>query len=79
MRMDVNMPASKRKTAVNLSVDADLLASARKQGLNLSRVLERALVEEQAKLWLAENRAAIDAYNENVEMSGVWSDGLRSW
>lgn len=29
--------------------------------------------------WLAENREAIDAYNEHVEADGVFSDGLRGF
>lgn len=79
MRMNVNTKANKRKKAVNLSIDEDLLAAARAQGLNLSAILERALSKEQARLWLAENSAAIEAYNEDIRQNGVWSDGMRDW
>lgn len=71
------------KKATNLSVDARLLGEARELGINLSATLEQALVEalreRQRERWLAENRAAIDAYNEHVERHGVFSDGLRTF
>lgn len=41
----------------------------------LTEVIRRKLSER----WLAENRAAIDAYNERVEADGVFSDGLRTF
>ncbi len=71
------------KKAVNLSVNSDLLSKARDLDINLSATFERALVtalkEHQRAAWLAENRKAITAYNEHVEESGVFSDGLRSF
>lgn len=69
------------KKAVNLSIDADLLARAREAGVNLSATLEDALKtrtrEEERKRWVEENREAIEAFNRRVERDGVWSDGLR--
>lgn len=79
MRMTHAQSTSRRKKAVNLSVDADLLGAARKQGLNLSALFERALAQEQARRWLEENRDAIDASNDDVRQNGMWSDGLRPW
>lgn len=73
------MPARPKKKPVNLSINETLLSEARAQGLNLSAVLERALIQERARRWLAENREAIDAYNRGVEANGVWSDGWRRW
>ena len=67
------------KKPVNLSVDAGLLAEAKAQGVNLSALFERALMDDQAKRWLTENRNAIDAYNEEVRQQGIWSDGFRRW
>jgi antitoxin CcdA len=67
------------KKAVNLSIDAELIDEAKSAGTNLSAVLERALKEERARRWLAENAEAIAAYNRDVEERGVWSDGLRNW
>ena len=71
------------RKATNLSINSDLLGIARELKLNLSRELERRLeeivAERRSALWLAENREAIDAYNERVEQHGVFSDGLRSF
>lgn len=72
-----------RKKATNVTVNSDLLAKARDLGINLSASLEAALVEElrrrHAQQWLAENRAAIDAYNDDVGSRGAFSDGLRGF
>ncbi len=65
MTLTHDVDASKRAT--NLSINADLLA----------RV--EALRQQQRELWLRNNRAAIDAYNEEVESRGVFSDGLRTF
>lgn len=76
---DVDAP----KRATNLSINADLLARARALEINLSATLECALVEalrqQQREDWLRKNRVAIDAYNEEVESRGVFSDGLRTF
>ncbi|MAS40451.1 MAG: acetoacetyl-CoA synthase [Porticoccaceae bacterium] len=69
------------KRATNLSINADLLSKAKELGINLSATLEQALVEalrkRQRDQWVAENQAAIEAYNEHVDKQGVFSDGLR--
>lgn len=71
------------KRPANLSVNVDLLAKAREEGLNLSAVLEAALAETlRARIreaWVRENTAAIEAYNAEVESRGVFSDSLRSF
>ncbi len=71
------------KRAANLSVNGDLLNKAKELNINLSATLEQALAEalkkNQREQWLAENREAINAYNEHVEADGVFSDGLRSF
>lgn len=71
------------KRATNLSINADLLGRARELGINLSATLEQALTEairQKARdQWVAENQAAIEAYNEHVDKQGVFSDGLRSF
>jgi antitoxin CcdA len=72
-----------RKKAVNVSINRELLDRARTGDINLSTILEDALeqkLRQQAReLWLTENRAAIDAYNEQVETQGIFSDGLRTF
>ena len=71
------------KRAANLSVNGDLLNKAKELDINLSATLEQALAEalkkKQREQWLAENRNAINAYNEHVEAQGVFSDDLRSF
>jgi antitoxin CcdA len=71
------------KKAANLSINADLLRQARDMSINLSATLERALIEtlrkRQREQWLAENRAAIHAYNDYVEKNGVFCDSLRTF
>lgn len=71
------------KKATNLTVNSDLLRRAREMDINLSAVLEDALLavvkRRLRERWMAENREAIAAYNEHVEAHGVFSDGLRSF
>lgn len=71
-----------RKPA-NLSVNSDLLRQAKALDVNLSQVLEKALVEVVAhrrrEEWLRKNREAIDAYNEHVARDGLFGDSLRSF
>jgi len=72
---------SKRPT--NVSVSGELLDQARELDVNLSATLEQALTElirrHRREQWFAANRDAITAYNEHIEESGVFSDGLRSF
>jgi len=71
------------KRAANLSINADLLSKARELNINLSATLEQALVEALRKKardqWVAENKAAMEAYNEHVDKHAVFSDGMRSF
>jgi antitoxin CcdA len=75
-------PRAPRK-ATNLSINADLLNKARQLGINLSARLEQALADvvrqREREAWLAANREAIAAYNDQVEAHGVFSEGLRSF
>jgi antitoxin CcdA len=67
-----------KKRAVNLFVDAELLDEARRMRINVSETLERRLRKivraEQERRWLAENRAAIEAYNLRVATHGLLAD-----
>ncbi len=69
------------KRAANLSIDADLLASAKEAGINLSATLEdrlrELLREREREKWKAENRAAIEEYNERIRREGVIRVGRR--
>jgi antitoxin CcdA len=78
MRHDT-VPAGKRK-AVNLSIDAEVLAAARAAGINMSRVTERALrlatKHELEARWREENRDWIEAHNRWLEENGIPLSGL---
>ncbi len=73
----------RRKAATNLSVRADLVHRAKDLGLNLSSMLEEtieaAIRAAEREAWLAENEAAIDAYNERMAEHGVFSDAWRKF
>jgi antitoxin CcdA len=79
--MVMTATTSRPRKATNLSIDRDLLDAAREYGINLSATLEDALGERIRALreqeWLAENREAIERYNESVERDGTFSDSLR--
>lgn len=66
------------KRAVNVSVNSDLAAKAKALGINLSEALELRLAElvaaAERQQWLADNAAAIDAYNERVAEGAILSD-----
>jgi len=68
------MPRSARKPA-NLSLDAELIASARDLDINISRAAEdglaRAIKAERERRWLEENAEAIRQENEYVEKQGL--------
>ena len=60
-----------------------MLKTAREAGINLSAALEGALAQKIAAArrehWVRENADAIARYNEQVEESGVFSEGMRSF
>jgi antitoxin CcdA len=63
------------KKAVNLSLDQDLLAKAKAEGLNLSAELEqtvRAKISSiEAERWKRENADAIAAYAKRIDEEGL--------
>jgi antitoxin CcdA len=83
MRMSNAHSVVPSRRPVNVSVNAALVAEARRLGINLSATLERALaVEIRQRLrdqWRAVHEPAIAAYNAQVEREGVFSDGLRTF
>jgi len=74
MRMLTNRMAQGRK-ATNLSLDALLVAEARRLGINLSRAYEAGLMEriaqEKARLWRQENAAMLQSSNDHVDRHGL--------
>ena len=75
--------AAAAKKVNNLSINSDLLRQAKELNINLSQTLELSLAEvvrvAKKQRWLAENRDAIEAYNQRIEAKGVFSDGLRKF
>jgi len=71
------------KKPTNLTVNSDLLRIAKKLKINVSATLEQALAdkvrEQQRQTWLAENKQAINDYNQFIENNGNFSDGLRKF
>jgi antitoxin CcdA len=75
--VELNYPIGGAKRATNLSVRADLIEEARKARLNLSALLERALMEEFVRIkwreWREENAGLLAAYNRHVREHGTFS------
>lgn len=76
-------PPRTRKAPTNLSLPVALVHRAKTLGLNLSRVVERALAvairEAEQGRWLSENEQAIEQYNAYVERHGAFSDDFRAF
>lgn len=79
-RSDIFDPDAPKK-ATNLSLNEDLVRAAKEQGLNVSAVAERALVdsllEGARQAWREENAEAIRSYNESLKSRKLFSDGRR--
>ncbi|HTQ15614.1 MAG TPA: type II toxin-antitoxin system CcdA family antitoxin [Rhizomicrobium sp.] len=65
-----NCPPTERKRAVNVSIDAQLLAEAKAMGLNLSQTLETTLrqIVHDAKIkqWSKAHEKSVESYNQFV-------------
>lgn len=76
-----NTQAPKKPT--NITLNSDLLEISKSLKINLSATLETALAEivaeKQREIWLSENQQAIQAYNDQTETHGTFSDGLRGF
>ena len=81
MSLLYNENAPKKPT--NLTVNTDLLSQAKALGINISSILEAALIETLKKTkrdqWLKENEGSIQAYNEALNQNGAFSDGNRTF
>ncbi len=74
--MDKRLP---HKKALNVLIDSNLLEAAKKSGLKFSAVMDKALRQELALRWAADNADAIAAYNHRIERDGLWIDRHRGW
>lgn len=63
------------RKATNLSLDSNLVETARELGINLSRACEdglrREVAQERGRRWLEENKEGIAASNAYVEKYGL--------
>jgi antitoxin CcdA len=73
--MPVTQRAGNAKRATNISLNDPLITEARALGINLSQAAEtgisQAIKKKKEELWLLENRAALDGWNEYVEKHGL--------
>ena len=71
----VEPPKRAPKRAINLSLNAQVLDTARELGMNLSSTVDALLAEEVNKRywerWNAENKDAIEHYNARIEREGL--------
>lgn len=71
------------RARVNLSIEEAVAVEARAFGVNMSRVAETAIAEatrqERNRRWREENRAALDAYAEEVAREGLPLARFRSF
>ncbi|MDC7233736.1 MAG: type II toxin-antitoxin system CcdA family antitoxin [Spirochaetales bacterium] len=71
------------KTRTNVSIDKDLLESAKRQNIVISALLEQAIIEELKKkaeeIWIEENKTKLSRYNERISNEGVFSDDMRTF
>ena len=70
----LNLKKSAKKPT-NLSLSVKTLEMAREMGMNLSQTVDTLLAEEVRRRyrerWNADNKGAIDAYNERVKRNGL--------
>jgi antitoxin CcdA len=73
-------PKPRLKRAVNVSVDAEILALAKEMDINLSQTLEDALrtltEDERVRRWQEEHRDFFESYNAYVERNGTLAEAL---
>ncbi|MBF9017450.1 MULTISPECIES: type II toxin-antitoxin system CcdA family antitoxin [unclassified Oceanispirochaeta] len=71
------------KTRTNVSIDKELLESAKSQNIVISTLLEKAIKDELKKKaeedWVEENKANLNRYNQRITEDGVFSDELRTF
>lgn len=71
---------AKKRQAVNVYINRNILKLAREMKINLSQVLERELDkltgDERAKRFYEENKAFFDWHNEMVEKHGTLSEAI---
>ena len=81
MRKTAVAKPDERRRPVNLTLRADIVAAAKRHGINVSQVAEQAVIaalrEAEQAAWRQENAGAIEAHNERIEQAGLFNEGLR--
>jgi antitoxin CcdA len=81
--MEPLFDTSAPRKPTNLTVNSDLLMKSRALNIDLSAVLEKALIQQLAKhagrQWFEQNRQAIGTYNAFIESNGCFGDDYRSF
>ena len=71
------------KKAVNVTMDADLLARAKAEGINLSAELDQGVRAKVARLeaerWKRENAQSLAAMAQRIEAEGVAGEEHRAY
>jgi antitoxin CcdA len=71
------------KKATNLTLNTEVLAEAKKLGINISKAcdafLESLVRQEKERLWKLENADFIVSYNKNIEDEGLPLDSWRTF
>lgn len=71
------------KKAINLTLNAEVLAEAEKLGINISKAcdtfLESLLRQEKERVWKLENAEFIASYNKTIEDEGLLLDSWRTF
>ncbi len=79
----LNVPTTGARRPTNVTLSASLLSEGRELKINVSQACERGLAaavsEARTRQWLADNRAAMEAWNEHVERHGLPLAGFRQF
>lgn len=71
------------KKATNLTLNAEILAEAKRLGINISKAcdsfLESLVRQEKERLWKIENAKFIEEYNQITENEGLPLDKWRTF
>lgn len=79
MRTTIRQTSARKPS--NLSIDASLMERAKAQSINASHAAEAGIAAdaERERLWKAENRPALDAWNDWVDRNGPPLAGYRGF
>lgn len=78
------------KVELDVGIDPELLAQAKRLGISVAGMSETQLrlhlqkvdpagAEERARRWAKDNAEALKAYRERIEQRGAFGDDLRTW